>query len=155
MCAAGPGEAGFAPAEFAGAPSGKRPADRARKSGQQSDACDGGTGFQPVDPAERRKRRVVKADPHAEAEDEPGQPQHRLRMSKGQDRKASRKDHVRDGEHLAATDGVYRTAGTRPHQRRDDERGREGSEEPRARHPEILGNAVTQDCREIEARCPA
>jgi hypothetical protein len=37
---------------------------RAGKSGQQSDARDGGAGFHPVDPPERSKCHVVKADPH-------------------------------------------------------------------------------------------
>jgi predicted DNA-binding transcriptional regulator AlpA len=36
-----------------------------------------------------------------------------------------------------------------------DERGREGREEPRARHPQIFSDSVAKDCGEVEARCPA
>ncbi len=56
-------QAGLARAKFAGAPRCERPTNRARKSRQQCDARDGGTSFQPVDPAECRVRRVVKPTP--------------------------------------------------------------------------------------------
>src|SRR5215510_15464401 len=76
-------------------------------------------------------------------------------MSKGQERESSRKDHIRDGEHLAAAHRIHRATDTWSHQRRDDQRARKGGEKPRTRHLKISCDAVAKDCREVEARCPA
>src|SRR5215471_4218229 len=77
-----------------------------------------------------------------------------MRMSKSEDRESGRKDHVGDRQHFASTDCVHCPANTWSHERRDHQRGRECREKPRARHLEVFRDAVAEDCRQIEARCP-
>jgi hypothetical protein len=60
--------------------------DRAREGSTQGNAADGGPSFRRVRPARCRKGCAVKADAHTESDGHPGQPQHDLRMSHGENR---------------------------------------------------------------------
>jgi hypothetical protein len=76
-------------------------------------------------------------------------------MRRSENNQPSRKDQVGDSEDRATADGIHRAAGTRPHHRRDNQRGREGRKEPLAREAQVIGDAIAKDGREIEAGCPA
>ena len=144
----------FRASQVTGAPRGQRPSDGAGKASDKRDARDGRASFHPIDPSQRRERGVIEADAHSEAQDEPGKPQHCLRMRKA---RAASPTAMMTLE-AASTSRPPMASTVRPTRgptmRRNDQRSREGCEEPRARDAQIVGDAVGKDGRQIVARCP-
>ena len=79
ICASGPGEAGVAPADAFEPERRQRPSDGRGKAREQRDAGDRAARGIAIDAPQRGEGGVVQAEAHADAEQQPGDDQHRNR----------------------------------------------------------------------------
>ena len=98
-----PDKARLAPAVASFKKSRQRPTDRAGKTGDQRNTGYRTAGRAPIKAGQCREGRFIKAHRHADAEQEPGERQQENLMRKTEQHEPGRQDHIRDGQHAAAT----------------------------------------------------
>jgi len=140
ICAAAHAKHGIAPADRLKAPSRERPSNRARKSRKQCNAGDRLARIVAVDPPQRAERRVVKAAPHADAEQDPGDDQYRDRGADTKQSQSGGQRQIGRGQHRPAAEVIDLAPDARTDDRRDHQRGGKGGKDP------VRGDAeVTRD----------
>ena len=149
-----PCQTGVAPTDGLQSPGGQRPADGAGETGDQRDSGDRAARGVAIDAAQRAESRVIQAKPHADAEQQPGENQHRDRMGAAEQRKARGQCQIGGRQHLAAADQIDLPPDARAEQGGDHQRGREGGEDPVAGNAEIVRDRVGQNSRQIITRRP-
>lgn len=149
-----PAHAGRPPAERIDAPRRQRPADRARKAGEQRNAGDRPARLLPIDPAERCERGVVEPEPHPCAHDEPAEPQHWRRGRKRQRHQPRREQQIRYSQHLAPAEEIDRAADAWAQQRRHQQRAGERGIDHARRCSDICRLRPGDERDEIVARRP-
>src|SRR5229473_5059425 len=131
-----PDQAGVAPAERVLEPGRGRPADRAGKAGNEGDAGDRGARIAAVKPGQGRKGWVIKADRHADSEDEPGDRQADDTLRQGEPSEPGGQYHVGRREHGAPAMDVDQLADPGADRRPEQQRRREDAEKDADRQAE-------------------
>ena len=149
-----PGKAGVAPADGLQPERGERPAHGGRKTREQRDAGDRAPRALAIDAAERAEGGIVKAHPHADAEQEPGDDQHRNRISQSKQGESCRQRQIGDAKHRAAADEIDLPADARADKGRYHQRGGEGTKDPVRGNAEVAPDRIGQNRRHVIARSP-
>ena len=146
-----PRVAGLSPADRLKPERAQRPADRAGEARDQRDAGDRRSRVAAVDAAQRAERRIVEAEAHADAEQQPGRRHHPERGRCAKQREPRRENDVGGAENLPSADAIDLPPDPRAEQSGNHQRSRERGEEPVARDPEVARDRIGQDGRQIVA----
>src|SRR6185437_6404752 len=130
------------------------PADGAGEAGEERYAGDRVARRATVKPGDGGEGRFIEAEAHADADDGPGRRQPDDAGCLRQKGEAAGEGEIGRRQHIAAAVPVDHPARQWAEQARQQQRGREGAEEPRVRQVQLGRDRIGEDRRQVIGRAP-